>query len=359
MCSKLSLRMCFLPDDVSATFSVLSSQGEGNPLKWPFHEWRRISGQRIITLPARSFSPAPLSISSLYYKGNSRFILISYIHILPFICDGTSQWRKARHWSDTNQFSISNMAVSCALRSLPWLRAVNPACCLQYFNFFCPTLVWCKGVEYTVLPKWSIWVSVQKINAQVKFTCRFYDEIGTPLLSDIQVDYSNDSVEQVTQNLFPNYFNGSEIVIAGKLLNRTANNLHVEVTASNSDKYVLLKTDVPIDLSSKNHIRSTHNGTEDPASDRNYVERAWSYLTIKKLLTSWLKSDDTEEREDLRERAKKLALMYNFITPFTTLKIKELALQAEPPMEIYTGPSTESLGVIVQGLQGHRAPLGK
>lgn len=185
----------------------------------------------------------------------------------------------------------------------------------------------------------------------------FYDEIGTPLLSDIQVDYSNDSVEQVTQNLFPNYFNGSEIVIAGKLLNRTANNLHVEVTASNSDKYVLLKTDVPIDLSSKNHIRSTHSGTEDPASDRNYVERAWSYLTIKKLLTSWLKSDDAEEREDLRERAKKLALMYNFITPFTTLKIKELALQAEPPMEIYTGPSTESLGVIVQGLQGHRAPL--
>lgn len=191
------------------------------------------------------------------------------------------------------------------------------------------------------------------------FPCRFYDEIGTPLLSDIRVDYPTDSVEQVTQNLFPNYFNGSEIVIAGKLLNRTANSLQVEVTASNSDKYVLLKTDVPIDLAGKNHIGGMASGTEDPTTDRNYVERAWSYLTIKELLTSWLKSDDSEEREHLQERAKKLALTYNFITPFTTLKMKELALQAEPPVEIYTGPSTEGLGEIVQGLQGHSAPSGK
>ncbi|KAJ6666238.1 hypothetical protein lerEdw1_000510, partial [Lerista edwardsae] len=187
----------------------------------------------------------------------------------------------------------------------------------------------------------------------------FYDEIGTPLLSDIRVDYPTDSVEQVTQNLFPNYFNGSEIVIAGKLLNRTANSLHVEVTASNSDKYVLLKTDVPIDLTSRNHVGGMPSGTEDPANDRNYVERAWSYLTIKELLTSWLKSDDSEEREHLQERAKKLALTYNFITPFTTLKMKELALQAQPPIEIYTGPSVEGLGEIVQGLQGHSAPSGK
>uniref|UniRef100_A0A672TRY9 Inter-alpha-trypsin inhibitor heavy chain 5 n=1 Tax=Strigops habroptila TaxID=2489341 RepID=A0A672TRY9_STRHB len=76
----------------------------------------------------------------------------------------------------------------------------------------------------------------------------FYDEIGTPLLSDIRVDYPEDNVEQVTQNFFPNYFNGSEIIIAGKLINRTSDSLHVEVTASNSKKYILLKKDVAIDL---------------------------------------------------------------------------------------------------------------
>nr|XP_028603104.1 inter-alpha-trypsin inhibitor heavy chain H5 isoform X1 [Podarcis muralis] len=186
----------------------------------------------------------------------------------------------------------------------------------------------------------------------------FYDEIGTPLLSDIRIDYPTDSVEQVTQNLFPNYFNGSEIVIAGKLFNKTADRLHVEVTASNSDKYVLLKTDVAVDLSGKNHVGLASSGAEDPTDDQNYVERTWSYLTIKELMTSWLKSDDSEEKETLRERAEKLALAYNFVTPFTTLKMKELASQADLPKEVYTGPSTEGVGEIVQGLQGHRAPSG-
>uniref|UniRef100_A0ABM5GLS3 Inter-alpha-trypsin inhibitor heavy chain H5 n=1 Tax=Pogona vitticeps TaxID=103695 RepID=A0ABM5GLS3_9SAUR len=185
----------------------------------------------------------------------------------------------------------------------------------------------------------------------------FYDEISTPLLSDIRVDYPPESVDKVTRNLFPNYFNGSEIVIAGKLFNQTTDRLHVEVTASNSNKYVLLKTDVAIDLTTKNHLGRA-SSIEDPTEGQNYVERTWSYLTIKELLTSWLKSDDGEEKESLREKAKNLALMYNFVTPFTTLKMKELALQAELPKEVYIGPSVGGVGEIVQGLQGHWAPAG-
>ncbi|XP_007432686.2 inter-alpha-trypsin inhibitor heavy chain H5 [Python bivittatus] len=184
----------------------------------------------------------------------------------------------------------------------------------------------------------------------------FYDEIGTPLLSDIRVDYPVDSVDQVTQNFFPNYFNGSEIVIAGKLFNKTAHTLHVEVTASNSDKHVLLKTDVAIDLSGQNHLEASFVGAHNSSNDQNYVERAWSYLTIKELLTSWLKSDNSKEKASLRERAKNLALTYNFVIPFTTLKMKALPFQVEPPMEVYTGPSTEGVGEIVQGLQGHQVP---
>lgn len=188
---------------------------------------------------------------------------------------------------------------------------------------------------------------------------RFYNEIRTPLLSDIRVDYPVGSVAHVTQNLFSNYFNGSEIVIAGKLLNHTANSLHVEVTASNSKKYILLKTDVAVDLPSQNRVGSASNGIEDPTDHQNYVERAWSYLTIKELLTSWLKSDDSEERENLRERAEKLALTYNFVTPFTTLKVKELGVQTEVPTGVYIDPSTGGLGETMQGLKGPEAPAGK
>eukprot|EP00061_Rhincodon_typus_P017391 g46069.t1 len=74
----------------------------------------------------------------------------------------------------------------------------------------------------------------------------FFDEIGTPLLSDIRVDYSEDSVEYVTQNFFPNYFNGSELIIAGKLTDNTSDNLHVQVAASTSDKHLMLEADVKI-----------------------------------------------------------------------------------------------------------------
>uniref|UniRef100_A0A8C3PAG5 Inter-alpha-trypsin inhibitor heavy chain 5 n=1 Tax=Chrysemys picta bellii TaxID=8478 RepID=A0A8C3PAG5_CHRPI len=183
----------------------------------------------------------------------------------------------------------------------------------------------------------------------------FYDEIGTPLLSDIRVDYPKDSVEQVTQNLFPNYFNGSEIVIAGKLIERNSGKLHVEVTASNADKYILLKTDVAIDVPSKNDIRGSP-GMEDGKETQNYAERAWSYLTIKELLNSWLKSDDSEEREHLMDKAKSLALTYNFITPFTSLKMKEL--HADLPKEGHASLSTEGTGERVQSLQGHKAPPG-
>lgn len=186
---------------------------------------------------------------------------------------------------------------------------------------------------------------------------RFYDEIGTPLLSDIRVDYPEDNVEQVTQNFFPNYFNGSEIIIAGKLINRTSDSLHVEVTASNSKKYILLKTDVAIDLPSRNDIRGVP-GLEDGKGDKNYIERAWSYLTIKELLNSRLKSDDNQEKDYLTEKAKSMALTYNFVTPFTVLKMKEAGLHSEPPQEEFISPSTDGIGEKLQSLQGHKAPPG-
>ncbi|NXW80752.1 inter-alpha-trypsin inhibitor heavy chain H5 isoform X1 [Hirundo rustica] len=185
----------------------------------------------------------------------------------------------------------------------------------------------------------------------------FYDEIGTPLLSDIRVDYPEDDVEQVTQNFFPNYFNGSEIIIAGKLINRTSDKLHVEVTASNSKKYILLKTDVAIDLPSRNDISGVP-GLEDGKGGNNYIERAWSYLTIKELLNSRLKSDDSEEKDNLMEKAKSMALAYNFVTPFTVLKMKEAGLHSEPPQEEFISPSTDGIGEKVQSLQGHKAPPG-
>ena len=55
----------------------------------------------------------------------------------------------------------------------------------------------------------------------------FYDEVATPLLYDLQFYYSEGVVPNtLSERFFANYFNGSEIVLVGKLdENRLANHV--------------------------------------------------------------------------------------------------------------------------------------
>ncbi|XP_051050787.1 inter-alpha-trypsin inhibitor heavy chain H5 [Phodopus roborovskii] len=179
----------------------------------------------------------------------------------------------------------------------------------------------------------------------------FYDEIRTPLLSDIRVDYPPDVVEHATKTLFPNYFNGSEIVIAGKMVDRKFDQFHVEVTASNSKKFVILKKDIPVE-SQKLGNDVTATSSRDSVEDPNHIERLWSYLTVKELLSSWLQSSSEQEKEQLRQKAQALALNYHFLTPFTSMKLKKPGLRTEGledtrGMSAATGPET-----VMQSMRG-------
>lgn len=185
------------------------------------------------------------------------------------------------------------------------------------------------------------------------FCSRFYDEIRTPLLSDIRIEYPPGVVEHATRTLFPNYFNGSEIVIAGKLADKKTDQLHVEVTASNGKKFVILKTDVLVEPQKMGSgVPGSPRPTGDGPGDRNHLERLWSYLTMKELLSSWLQSDDELVKEQLRQKAQALALSSRFLTPFTSMKLRRPALRTELPEDSYhmsavTGPET-----VVQGMRG-------
>lgn len=193
----------------------------------------------------------------------------------------------------------------------------------------------------------------QALILSVFLLCRFYDEIRTPLLFNIRIDYPSGLVEHATKTVFPNYFNGSEIVIAGKLVDRKMDQLHVEVTASNSKKFIILKTDVPVEPQKGGHgapgsPSSRGDGKEDP----NHIERLWSYLTVKELLSSWLQSDSEQEKERLRQKAQDLALTYHFLTPFTSMKLRKPVLQGGTlevarGMSAATGPET-----VMQSLRG-------
>jgi hypothetical protein len=160
-------------------------------------------------------------------------------------------------------------------------------------------------------------------------------------------------VEHATKTLFPNYFNGSEIVIAGKLVDKKLDKLHVEVTASNSKKFLILKRDVPMEPQKvENEVPGGPRPISDGEEDPNHIERLWSYLTVKELLSSWLQSNDKQEKEKLRQKAQALALSYRFLTPFTALKLKKPALhtdrlEEDHGMSAVTGPQT-----VMQSLRG-------
>lgn len=166
----------------------------------------------------------------------------------------------------------------------------------------------------------------QHVNNNLIFTyivslCRFYAEIGTPLLSDIRVAYSDDTVEYVTQNLFPNYFNGSEIVVAGKLTNRSSDSLHVQVTASNSDRSLVLEKDISLSERERETKRRVEEAEAGPNAD-GYVERLWGFLSVKDGLNGRLRSRTSSERQNFTQRATELALSYNFLTPLTQMNVE-------------------------------------
>ncbi|XP_072529619.1 inter-alpha-trypsin inhibitor heavy chain H5 [Salminus brasiliensis] len=175
----------------------------------------------------------------------------------------------------------------------------------------------------------------------------FYDEIGTPLLSDIRVDYSEDAVEYVTQHLFPNYFNGSEIVVAGRLTNHSSDALHVQVTASNSDRSLRLETDVSLndrERETKRRLAEAEAGQEGDG----YIERLWGFLSVKDGLKGRLRSQTSSEREKFTQQATNLSLEYNFLTPLTQMSVEKPQVLADgtlaeaEPTEAPTSTDSES-----------------
>ncbi|KAF3705261.1 Inter-alpha-trypsin inhibitor heavy chain H5 [Channa argus] len=181
----------------------------------------------------------------------------------------------------------------------------------------------------------------------------FYNEIGTPLLSDIRINYTEDSVQYVTQHLFTNYFNGSEIVIAGKLTNQSAESLHVQVTASNNDKSIILETDVPLkhrQTETEKHVKAAAAaamaaGAKAPGSEgsqrlgdalgsiaQDFVERVWGFLSVKEGLRSRLRSQTSKERDDHTQQAANLSLTYHFFTPLTNLVVEQPEVLADGTM---------------------------
>lgn len=60
----------------------------------------------------------------------------------------------------------------------------------------------------------------------------FYSQVSSPLLRKIAIQFTEDTVSDVTQNRFDKYFSGSELVVAGKVLPSESNILTSFTTAA-------------------------------------------------------------------------------------------------------------------------------
>ena len=65
----------------------------------------------------------------------------------------------------------------------------------------------------------------------------FFDDVATPLLLNVQFSYQEDVVDNnaVTDTRFPSYFKGSELVVAGKLMDELVDAIDCNVLATTTE----------------------------------------------------------------------------------------------------------------------------
>ncbi|KAF1390014.1 hypothetical protein PFLUV_G00053660 [Perca fluviatilis] len=148
----------------------------------------------------------------------------------------------------------------------------------------------------------------------------FYDEVASPLLSDIQLLYLDDQAFDITRSMFPNYFQGSELVVAGRV-KPGVKDFKVSMSATDSKQHVKLENDVLISNAKGNGSEDLLNCSGDMEGISSFVHRLWAYSTIKELLLAKLNATDPATQRLLADKATNLSLKYNFVTPVTSLVV--------------------------------------
>ncbi|XP_048462719.1 inter-alpha-trypsin inhibitor heavy chain H3-like [Rhincodon typus] len=141
----------------------------------------------------------------------------------------------------------------------------------------------------------------------------FYDEVANPLLLHIELQYPEQAISELTQSNFRQFFDGSEIVVAGKISDNNLESLIAEVFAQTANENLTLKAEVQV------------SEIENITAQQQYIfgdftERLWAYLTIQQLLEKRV-SVETNEKGNLTDRILELSLKYSFVTPLTSMVV--------------------------------------
>ncbi|EPY72645.1 inter-alpha-trypsin inhibitor heavy chain H2 precursor [Camelus ferus] len=150
-------------------------------------------------------------------------------------------------------------------------------------------------------------------------------------LKNVQFNYPQSSVTNITQNSFHNYFKGSEIVVAGKVDPDKLEQLQSVVTATSANTELVLETLAQMD------------GLEDFLSkdkhaDPDFTRKLWAYLTINQLLAERSLAPTAAVKREITRTILQMSLEHHIVTPLTAMVIEnevgdERMLADSPPQD--------------------------
>ncbi|XP_009944751.1 PREDICTED: inter-alpha-trypsin inhibitor heavy chain H3-like isoform X2 [Leptosomus discolor] len=169
----------------------------------------------------------------------------------------------------------------------------------------------------------------------------FYDEVSNPMLTDVELNYPENEISDLTKNSFKHFYDGSEIVVAGRFIDNNQNSLTVDVRGEGANDALSYTTQQDTEQTAKAF-------QEQEYIFGDYIERLWAYLTIEQLLEKRIAATG-EEKENLTAEALDLSLKYKFVTPLTSMvvtKPEDYNNQdgiADKPIEVPAAPQVSYL----------------
>uniref|UniRef100_A0A481B5H8 Inter-alpha-trypsin inhibitor heavy chain H2 n=1 Tax=Sus scrofa TaxID=9823 RepID=A0A481B5H8_PIG len=160
---------------------------------------------------------------------------------------------------------------------------------------------------------------------------KFYNQVSTPLLRNVQFNYPQASVTDVTQNSFPNYFGGSEIVVAGKFNPEKLEQLQGIITATSANVELVLETLAEMDGLEAFLAKDRH-------ADPDFTKKLWAYLTINQLLDERSRAPSAAVKKKITKSILQMSLDHHIVTPLTAMVVEneagdERMLADAPPQD--------------------------
>ncbi|KAL3280741.1 hypothetical protein HHI36_003976 [Cryptolaemus montrouzieri] len=143
----------------------------------------------------------------------------------------------------------------------------------------------------------------------------FYKYISSPLLNKVNFKYTSETVSKLTKTEFPIFFDGAELVVAGRYPIPTQPQ-QIDPGFAPRPEHIMDVGFVPyVNCFAGPVSKEFKPKFENPIGS---LEKHWAYLTLQQILDE---RDVADNKTELTKKALDLALKYSFVTPVSSLVV--------------------------------------